>query len=337
MRELKLDNLKGLAMILIVFGHFFEQTILMDFKIPFFIYICRCALAMPIFVFVSGYLSKISPDSGTKAFQNIFIPYLLFSTLWILFMFLKEGNLSLETYFVPAAGLWYLLCLFYWRTFLAAFDKFKYPVLFSIIPVLYLGTLNITFEFLAISRAISFLPIFLFGFYFKEIKEKIQIKNAYVALIGFLISLTVFAFVIQNHGAIMSFKRPYSELGLSDPKGILLTLFVLIASMVVLTLLYYAMTSQKTFLTKIGKNSLVVYVFHFYIFLSMPQILEYVGLSFVLENAYYSLAYVVLLPLLVSYILSRDVFTEWINRIISLFTKLITKNKNRLDFKKDHI
>lgn len=325
MRDLKLDNLKGLAMLLIVFGHFFEQTILMDFQIPFFIYICRCALAMPIFVFVSGYLSKTASDSGTKAFRNIFIPYLLFSTLWIIFSFLKDGNLSLEDYFFPAAGLWYLLCLFYWRTFLPAIDKLKYPILLSVIPVLYLGTLKINFDFLAISRAISFLPIFLFGFYFKEIKEKIQIKNIYIALIGFIVSLSIFAFVIQNHGAVMSFKRSYSELGLSDPKGILLTLFVLIASMVVLTLLYYFMTSKKTFLTKIGKNSLVVYVFHFYIFLSLPQILDYIGLSYVFDSFYASLIYVILLPIIVTYILSRDILTEWTNKIIYLFTDLIIK------------
>ncbi|MDO8870919.1 MAG: acyltransferase family protein [Methanobacteriaceae archaeon] len=329
MRDLKLDNLKGLAMVLIVFGHFFEQTILMDFQIPYFIYICRCALAMPIFVFVSGYLSKTASDSGTKAFRNIFMPYLLFSTLWIIFSFLKDGNLSLENYFFPAAGLWYLLCLFYWRTFLPALDKFKYPILLSIIPVLYLGTLNINFDFLAISRAISFLPIFLFGFYFKEIKEKIKIKNIYVAVIGFIVSLSIFAFAIQNHGAIMSFKRSYSELGLSDPKGILLTLFVLIASMVVLTLLYSFMTSNKTFLTKIGKNSLVVYVFHFYIFLSMPQILTNLGLNFILNNTYYSILYAVLLPSLVLYILSRDVLTEWTNKLIFVFTKFITKNPDK--------
>jgi fucose 4-O-acetylase-like acetyltransferase len=325
-RDLKLDNLKGLAMLLVIFGHFFEQTMLVDMPIPYFIYICRCILCMPIFIFVSGYLSKIEPNTSTKAFKNILIPYFLFSTLWIIFSFFKDGDLSFVSYFLPAAGLWYLLCLFFWRTFLPGINTIKYALLVSLVPAMYLGTLSFKLTFLSISQTICFLPIFLFGFYFKQMKEKIQIKNIYFAVIGFFLLLFLFAYIIQDHGALLCFQYSYQRLGLTNQDGALLTLFSLIMTMIVLIFLFYSMTNRKSFLTQIGRNSLIVYVFHFYIFLSIPNILQYMGLTYLLDNFYFSVLYVVLSPFIIAYVLSRDKLAEWVNKLLLIFTNIITGN-----------
>lgn len=55
--------------------------------------------------FVNGYLSKITPNNTVKSFKGIFIPYLLFETLWIVFLFLMKGTINKTIYMIPELGL----------------------------------------------------------------------------------------------------------------------------------------------------------------------------------------------------------------------------------------
>ena len=108
-------------------------------------------------------------------------------------------------------------------------------------------------------------------------------------------------------------------------KGMAIRLLILVVGMISVILLYNIMTSKKTFLTKIGKNSLPVYVLQFYFTLTLPDILKYVGLGYIFDSYFLSIIYVIVATTFVTYILSRDKVNESVNVMIKYTTKILIK------------
>lgn len=327
-RDLKFDNLRGLAIILVVLGHFVARNPFSDFITYEFTYRFIFLFHMPLLVFVSGYLSKISPDSTVKAFKGVFIPYLIFNTFWIIFIFLMEGTIPNAMYLIPEWGLWYLLSLFFWRTLLPAADKVKYVFWISILLALFIGTVDFRLSFLSISRTICFFPVFLLGFYFKDIKEKLVINRYLAAGIFIILLIAITLFIMPQTAKILYLKDSYLIMGMGNKKGIILRFMVIFVGMISTVLLFNIMTSKKTFLTKIGRNSLPVYVLHFYFILSLPYILNYLGLNFIFHSYLLTTIYVILTTAMVTFILSQDKVNESVNTLIKKVTKTLIKDES---------
>ena len=329
-RDLKLDNLRGLAIILVVFAHFIQETLFYNFFAFNFSYKFIYLFHMPLLIFISGYLSKISSDSYMKAIKGVFIPYLVFETLWIVFIFLKSGVIPQAMYLIPEVGLWYLLSLFFWRMILPVATKVKYIFWISILLALLVGTINLNLGFLSISRTICFFPVFLLGFYFKDLKglkEKFTI-NKYVAsgaLIALLIPVT---FLVKIYTAyVLTFKPSYSAMHLGTLEGVVLRLIVMVVGMISVILLFNIMTSRKTFLTKIGRNSLAVYILQFYFIFNLPIIINYLGFNFIFHNYLLTALYVILATVMVTFILSLDVVNKYVNILVKTVTQILFSNK----------
>ncbi|RBQ24185.1 hypothetical protein ALNOE001_04450 [Candidatus Methanobinarius endosymbioticus] len=56
----------------------------------------------------------------------------------------------------------------------------------------------------------------------------------------------------------------YAEMGIGNKIGILIRAFYMLCSLVTVIIILYLTTNKHAFLTKIGTNSLAVYVLHFY-------------------------------------------------------------------------
>lgn len=167
----KYDNLKGFAIILIVFGHFMVLANENLIAIHNFISI----IDLPIFFFVSGYFSKISPKEPLKSFKRLMIPYLILCIFMRLKgLFVLGTNYSYPLFISTEFGLWFLISLFTMKLSLPIFDKLKYPVLIAIFNSLLIGLLGIDSEILGITRTFSYLPIFLIGFYYDEYTQKVK-------------------------------------------------------------------------------------------------------------------------------------------------------------------
>lgn len=159
-RLFKYDNLRGFAIILIVFFHL-SNTIP---QFPFHKSIGQIILlvALPILFFVSGYFSKVGENTEIKAFKGLFIPYILFCTLWIIFTFFVFGSgLPKTPYLVPAVGLWYLITLFFMRSFLSIFVKIKHVFWTMVAIALLIGLISLKSNFLGMLKGFYYLPIFI--------------------------------------------------------------------------------------------------------------------------------------------------------------------------------
>ncbi|MEN6291513.1 MAG: acyltransferase family protein [Methanobacterium sp.] len=328
-RDLKLDNLKGLAIFLVVLAHFTMETSF--YSSSAFYFTCKFIYLfhMPLFIFVSGYLSKIRPNNVSRAFKAILMPYLIFNTLWIIIAFLQNGHLPSAMYFVPEVGLWYLLSLFFWRTMLPIANMVKYAFWISILLALLVGTINLDLSFLSISRTICFFPVFLLGFYFKDIKEKFTI-NKYLAGGSLIILLTASTFFFKCYSDNLVGKLSYSAMDLGNLEGMVLRLLAIVVGMVSVILLFNIMTSKETVLTKVGRNSLSVYVLHFYFLFYLPDILNYLGLNFIFHSYLLTTIYVVSATVIVTFILSRDNVSKGVDTLVKSVTNFLIKEYRQI-------
>jgi len=328
-RDLKLDNLRGLAIFFIVFGHFLSHSPFWNSIEYSFIYRFIFLFHLPLLIFVSGYLSKDTPESSIKAFKSILIPYLIFETFWIIFLFLKDGIINQSIFIVPAWGLWYLLCLYFWRVFLPTAARIKHIFIISILAALLIGFLNFNSTILSISRAICFFPIFLLGFYFKDIKDKFTI-NKYLASVVFFALITVAALLLMPMTyRVFFFKYSYHAMDMRNLVGMVIRMLILLVEMAGVILLFNIMTDKRTILTRIGKNSLPVYVLHFYFVMAIPYLIELVGLGTIFKDFILTSVYVVVATILVTYILSREK--------VNTLTKLLIKNVADILIKKEPV
>ena len=326
-RDLKLDNLRGLAILFIVLGHFISHSPFWTSVAYSFIYRFVFLFHLPLLIFVSGQLSKATPESSIKAFKTILVPYLIFEAFWIIFLFLKDGNIKATIFIVPAWGLWYLLCLYFWRVFLPTAARIKHIFIISVIAALLIGVLNFNSTILSISRAICFFPLFLLGFYFKEIKDKFSI-NKYLATCVFFALLTVTAFFLMPMTyRVFFFKYSYHAMDMRNLTGMVIRLLVLLVEMAGVMLLFNMMTAKRTFLTRIGKNSLPVYVLHFYFVLAIPYVIELIGLGSIFNNFILTSVYILVATVLVTFLLSREKVNDLTKLLIKTVVNILIKKE----------
>ncbi len=318
----KFDNLKGLAIILILLFHFnFMQAI------PSVIMRYLFLVHLPIFFFVAGYFSKTDSKQPQKSFKRLLVPYIVFCILIELFKFIVTGTLTWKMIFIhPSMGLWFLIALFIMKMILPIMDKFKYPILTSIVIALIFGMLNLKSNMLGLTRTFGYLPIFLVGFYYNSYKDKLKMDypqisdfiNNHFKLIAVLIIIITVIVIMHKPPLDISFKIHYSYSNMfNDAVKRLIVIFCKIGVVLVLNRI---ITNSKCFLTKLGRNSMTIYLLHpfiYYIFKPIwPQLFN---------SQIMSAAATIALTLIVTFIFSRDILTKYVNKLTDGVYDLIAK------------
>ena len=105
-RSCRLDNVKGLLMLLVVFAHLLEL-----FSGPgrLWLYETIYLFHMPAFVYCSGYFARFSWKKVGKSL----LPYALFQTLYVLFV-LALGGRHAHPLTTPYWLMWYLFSMVLW-------------------------------------------------------------------------------------------------------------------------------------------------------------------------------------------------------------------------------
>ncbi len=317
----RFDNLKGFAIILIVIGHliYLKNTHEINL-IRNFLYIIH----LPIFFFVSGYFSKIDKDQPVKSFKRLMIPFLLFCILYWLFQKYVLLGHPKTLFIYPGYGLWFLISLFSMKLILPIIDRLRYPVLTSFILALLIGFINC--NFLGISRTFVYLPIFLIGFYYRDYADAFSqrfspisstLSNRKVVLI--LAALTFLALLIAADNfplKLICLKYPYHGFDISEVASRALVICLGIAFTLILNRL---MTNEEIFLTKFGRNSMSVYVFHLFTIKILVDILKpYYALQPTI-----TLMSVFILSFIIVFILSRDFVTTFFNKVVDTIFNLM--------------
>lgn len=169
-----MDNLKAILIFCVVSGHLLETC--RGYGMNKLLYILVYSFHMPVFVFVSGYFASNRPK---KLILNILWPYLLFQTLYILFMGRLSGEKIPLQYTKPYWLLWYLFAMAVWSLSLAALRRMPAGIRAAWMALAIAAALGAGFidgigrEF-SLSRILVFYPFFLAGYFGREpVGEKV--------------------------------------------------------------------------------------------------------------------------------------------------------------------
>lgn len=156
-RDIFVDMLKGLAILLVVFGHALQSTY-PDFDNNIYFRIIY-SFHMPLFMFISGWVATYNnfntsfySFAGSK-FKRLVVPFFIW---YLIGYFIRQNNYTPDEYFLnlvktPDFGLWFLWVLFLCHITLFLSKKLE--------P--YISDLHLLIAFIVV----SFIPMEYFGFY----------------------------------------------------------------------------------------------------------------------------------------------------------------------------
>lgn len=323
----KYDNLKGLAILLIVFGHCL-------YSIPGFAGVLRQGIYifhLPIFFFVAGYFSRIHEDIVEKSVKRLIIPYIVLTI--ISFLFCIPSYTTGTLFFNPYGGLWFLLALFTMKILLPPLNKLKYPVIVTFIFSLLIGFFKINGEVLFTTRTFAFLPIFMLGFRFNEYKDKFNAKFSTTRIYDIITNnkiLLIILFVLVGLSLLTGnyINQEMVEMAHSYAPNAILSHFstrfiIIIIGIGTTLILNKLMTNKETFLTKFGRNSLAVYLLH--ILLSNLTLLAQQKNDVIATTSHpiFYILFSLLASFIITFVFSRDPITRIMNQVFDSATDVI--------------
>lgn len=308
-RDLSIDTLKGFLILLVILGHLIGS---MKFSCPG-VWNLIYTFHMPLFVLISGYLSK---REDTSIF-TILKPLLVFQVLNIIILVIQGHHFSFAYFLIPHWTLWYLLSLIFWRLIL------KYtPSKLINNPHVYLGITLLAAvivglflpygRILSIQRTISFLPFFLMGYFFRigKIQQKPWSNSVSIALLVIASLVCVLEYYPANACILLRGADNYTIHDIPNK------IFIMACSIICVFSLWN-LKREVSWLAQIGRYSIFYYLYHGIIieFLIVP-IVEYYNLPANLPNV---IICFLLIIFMIHFAMSISVFQWFVNP--SLTTK----------------
>jgi fucose 4-O-acetylase-like acetyltransferase len=268
-RDPYFDNVKFLAVVLVVIGHAWEplrganvggraleaaQTFVYAFHLPVFIVMC-------------GYFSRgftAGRDRTRKLVGAIIVPYVIFSAAYPLWAGLLSGGHvgwdPLEPYYLT----WFMPALLLWRLSTPLWKQIRYPITAALVISMLAGFDTLP-SMLNAAQVLSFLPFFVVGLtlrphHFAFLRRRaMRITGAAVLVLG---GGAAYALALTVDPEWVHWRRSFVQLGVGAPAGVGFRLLALAAA-VVLTIGFLAVVpGRRMWFTRFGSASMYVYLLH---------------------------------------------------------------------------
>lgn len=276
-RNVYICNLKALLIFFVVFSHFIERDIGTNSAAQA-IYRSIYLFHIPLFVFTSGLGIKTSRAAFMQA-ANAAKMYLLAQAIVILIYIIQKRPVS-RLLLQPYWHLWYLLSLCFWCAAVGLIlcreerqekkGSLRRPhtsvrlLIFSLSLVLGLavGLIPEINRTLSLSRTVVFFPYFIAAaFWGKEILERLSNRKILLVLLP---TSALFLLVAKKIPLFFLYQaRGYSSFSLETLGGGVAVRWVSYLAAMALGSTFMALCSrQRTFFTKVGLNTLWIYLLH---------------------------------------------------------------------------
>ncbi len=282
-RSLQLDTIKGILLVLVVLAHTIEVALEGTGGRAGggwgVLYASIYLFHMPVFVFVSGYLTNPAKDVLRHA-REILLLYVAAQAVWVAYEVVLGLTVSRELlpggYEVilvgPGWGLWYLLSLFFWRAMTPVLAAVRWPVpaLLALCGLAALaGRLELS-GLLSLARTVSFLPFFAAGLWARQHGWSFTGRRfRWTDIPVFLAVPAVMPWLVQTSyektHELTYMSRPFADLGVSLADGATFRLGMLLVGLGFARLFFWVVPAVGGVFARIGANSLSVYVAHFYV------------------------------------------------------------------------
>lgn len=274
-RDYQLDNIKGLMIILVVLGHTIKQ--LFNFNItgghiliPEYLYCLIYSFHMPMFIFISGYLSKHNTDYTLyirKVLEGCFVPYIVCNIAYGVLHALHNNEwANVYNILMPQWTLWFLLSLVFWKFMVEPFSKLRWSLPISVLLALYIGFIDSVGAFLSLSRTIAFFPYFLAGYLLpRDLLVKIRNNKSFVPTVLFIVVMVVIGIAMSKGIAYQTLfmRESYAILQQSYLQGVVFRgACLLIGFFCILFFITIIPVKQIKYLSVFGMYSLTIYIAH---------------------------------------------------------------------------
>jgi fucose 4-O-acetylase-like acetyltransferase len=304
------DNLRLLAITLVVVGHAIEATNRYDpgYSLYLFIY----SFHVPLLVFISGYFTRAEPltiRDGQRMLSQLLLPYLIFSLIWALVRW-PGGTFSLDLA-SPYWHLWFLPALVLWRLTLPIFAALRWPVATAVAVACvsgYFGAVGWVFDG---SRVLTMVPFFVAGWAVRthpsgavlvSVLRLRAVRLAAAALLGgaLLAAILLVDQARQHHlRQWVQAERNFAATGDPSWTAGLVRLALLGAGLILVLACVSVTTAARVRVTSWGTATMYVYMLHLFPIFLLQQTNFYRGFESPLK-----LLVVVLGALLLSAVLS---------------------------------
>ncbi|WP_051759338.1 acyltransferase family protein [Herbidospora cretacea] len=264
-RSHHLDNVKFVLIALVISSHALRDTVGAN-PANKAGYIWAFAFHMPLFVMISGYLSRNFWDSRgkvNKLVDTILIPYVVVEVGYALLRWGLGGKWSL-TITDPAWLNWYLVALLLWRVTVPVWKRVRWPFTVAVLVYLLSGFSQLEQDF-SMDRFFGLLPFFVLGMVLKP--EHFEwLHKSWVRMIGafVLAAWTAAAIVLAPQLGLKIFYNRYSYADLNQEWWYALG-FRLAFLVGVLALCFSVLAiipKRETWFSDLGVRTLYAYLLH---------------------------------------------------------------------------
>ena len=252
------DNIKGLMIVLVVFGHVLlslPKISAVSAHTLNFIYMFH----MPVFVFISGFFGKSTHARSWQALGKLLFLYFIFNSSMGLFY-------GFESLLIPKYSYWYLLCLIVWRALTPCIAGFKRIPFFLLVIALFAGFFDDIDNTFSLARMICFYPYYMAGYLLSEAKAREVYEKPYPVRamrgVALLVGAAILAAGLEAHfhyteSALEMF--PY--VNFSSDAFARIGLYA-VAFTAIWALRYLTPNRAVAPLALFGRNSLWIFLFH---------------------------------------------------------------------------
>ncbi|GII82716.1 hypothetical protein Ssi03_07060 [Sphaerisporangium siamense] len=263
-REPYLDNVKFLLIALVPTGHALVPTLATHSSRSAYLFIY--VFHMPLFVLISGYLSRNFWNSNAKTnklVDTFLVPYVVVEVGYAVLRFAFGHKFSL-TIIDPAWLNWYLLALLLWRLSTPVWKRMRYPLPIAVAVYLLAGLSDLPGDF-SMDRFFGLMPFFVLGLLLQphhfEMLNRLWVKIvAVVALVG----AAGVAILISPKVPLdpIYYKDSYADLDLSWWMGMAMRVGLLVAALVVSVAILALVPRKRTWFSDLGTRTLYCYLLH---------------------------------------------------------------------------
>lgn len=258
MRDPYFDNAKYLAIVLVVCGHLVED--LRDDPVAHALYFYVYLFHMPLFIVLSGYLSRSKPDLG-RLLVSLGVPYVIFEVAYSLPRLLLYGKFELSL-LDPYYLTWFLMSLLMWRLSTPLWTKVRWPLAIAVVVSLVAGTIALPDE-LSMNRTLGLLPFFVAGLVIRpghlELLRKWRIVGAIVLAAGAGVALAVHTMVPTEW---IRWRQSNAAIGVDDLTGSLVRLALLVVGALLVAAFLAVTPARRTWFSGLGAATMYAYLLH---------------------------------------------------------------------------
>ncbi|MFC6080854.1 acyltransferase family protein [Sphaerisporangium aureirubrum] len=263
-REPYLDNVKFVLIALVVTGHSLVPTLSAHSSRSAYLFIY--VFHMPLFVIISGYLSRNFWNSNAKTnklVDTFLVPYVIVEIGYALLRFAFGHKWSL-TIIDPAWLNWYLLALLLWRLSTPVWKRMRHPLPIAVAVYLLAGLSDLPGDF-SMDRFFGLMPFFVLGLWLQprhfEMLNRRWVKAVAVAVLagGAAVAIVLAPYVKL---APVYYKDSYADLSMPWWIGMAMRGALLIAALAMSMAILALVPRRSTWFSDLGTRTLYCYLLH---------------------------------------------------------------------------